>query len=150
VMNLMERTWWPTNSEEANDATKELRQRIESCREASLSLLRFAEYHNCPLPKSHPGDGNTPKTWDEVFASLSAWEEKVESSSATNQGLADAGGFIERLFAGPDNVELSPHELALLEAHLRQPVSFATIQQEKKATDDSPTEAARNKLTLIR
>src|SRR5262249_27639514 len=56
VMNLMGRTWWPTNSEEAKDATKELRQRIESCREASLSLLRFAEYHGCPLPKAHPGD----------------------------------------------------------------------------------------------
>jgi hypothetical protein len=38
----------------------------------------------------------------------------------------------------------------LLEAHLRQPVSLATIQQEKKATGHSPTEAARNKLTLIR
>jgi hypothetical protein len=150
VMNLMGRTWWPTNSEEANDTTKELRQRIETCREASLSLLRFAEYHGCPLPKAHPGDGNTPKTWDEVFASLSAWEEQVESSSATNQELADAGGFIERLLAGPEKVELSPHALALLEAHLRQPVSFAVIQQEKKAAGHSPTEAARNKLKLIR
>jgi hypothetical protein len=32
--------------------------------------------------------------------------------------------------------------------HLQQPVSFATIQQEKKAMGHSPTEAARNKLTL--
>src|SRR6516162_9407091 len=52
--------------------------------------------------------------------------------------------------AGPDEVELSPRDMALLEAHLRQPVSFATIQQEKKVTGHSPTEAARNKLTLIR
>jgi hypothetical protein len=58
--------------------------------------------------------------------------------------------FIERLLAGPDDVDVSPRGMALLEAHLRQPVSFATIQQEKKATGHSPTEAARNKLTLIR
>jgi hypothetical protein len=40
--------------------------------------------------------------------------------------------------------------MALLEAHLRQPVSFATIQHEKKATGHSPTETGRNKLKLIR
>jgi hypothetical protein len=39
--------------------------------------------------------------------------------------------------------------MALLEAHLRQPVSFATIQKEKKATGHSPTAAAWNKLKLI-
>src|SRR5262249_18814112 len=44
----------------------------------------------------------------------------------------------------------SPCDMALLEAHLRQPVSFATIQRDKKATGHSQTEAARNKLILIR
>ena len=58
--------------------------------------------------------------------------------------------FISRLLAGPANVKLSLEDLALLEAYLRQPVSFATIQQEKKATGHSPTEAARNKQKLIR
>jgi hypothetical protein len=58
--------------------------------------------------------------------------------------------FIRRLLDGPDDVELSPSDMALLEAHLRQPVSFATIQREKKATGHSPTEAAWNKLKLIR
>jgi hypothetical protein len=57
---------------------------------------------------------------------------------------------IERLLAGPADVDLSPRDMALLEAHLRQPVSFATIQQEKKETGRSSTEAARNKLKLIR
>jgi len=64
--------------------------------------------------------------------------------------LARNESLIKRLLAGPDDVELSPREMAMLEAHLRQPVSFATIQQEKKATGHSPTEAARNKLKLIR
>jgi hypothetical protein len=58
--------------------------------------------------------------------------------------------FIRRLLDGPNNVELSPGDMALLEAHLRQPVSFATIQKEKQATGHSPTAAARNKLKLIR
>jgi hypothetical protein len=58
--------------------------------------------------------------------------------------------FIKRLLAGPDDVELSPRDMALLEAYLRQPVSFATIQQEKQATGHSLTKAARDKLKLIR
>jgi hypothetical protein len=58
--------------------------------------------------------------------------------------------FIRRLLDGPADVELSPREMALLEACLRQPVSFATIQREKKATGHSPTEEAWNKLRLIR
>jgi hypothetical protein len=58
--------------------------------------------------------------------------------------------FIRRLLDGPADVELSPREMALLEAYLRQPVSFATIQREKKATGHSPTEEAWNKLRLIR
>jgi hypothetical protein len=67
----------------------------------------------------------------------------------TSMSFADSP-FIRRLLAGPNNVELSPSDMALLEAHLRQPVSFATIQREKKATGHSPTEAAQNKLKLIR
>jgi hypothetical protein len=79
-------------------------------------------------------------------------DKAFEQFSEATRQLRNAieGLFIERLLAGPDDAELSPRELALLEAHLRQPVSFATIQQEKKATGHSPTEAARNKLKLIR
>jgi alpha-amylase/alpha-mannosidase (GH57 family) len=58
--------------------------------------------------------------------------------------------FIERLPAGPIDVELSPRELAWLEAYVQQPVSFATIQQEKKPTGQSATLAGRNRLKLIR
>jgi hypothetical protein len=78
------------------------------------------------------------------FNPFAASVETLKRLLARNESL------IERLLAGPDDVELSPRDLALLEAHLRQPVSFATIQQEKKATGHSPTEAARNKLKLIR
>ena len=74
----------------------------------------------------------------------------VESARTLPTTLNCDESLIERLSAGPDDVELSPREMALLEAHLRQPVSFATIPQEKKATGHSPTKAARNKLKLIR
>jgi hypothetical protein len=78
------------------------------------------------------------------FNPFAASVETLKRLLARNESL------IERLLAGPDIVELSPRDMALLEAHLRQPVSFAAIQQEKKATGHSPIEAARNKLTLIR
>src|SRR5262249_32651563 len=78
------------------------------------------------------------------FNPFAASVETLKRLLARNESL------IERLLVGPDDMELSPRDMALLEAHLRQPVSFATIQQEKKATGHSPTEAARNKLTLIR
>jgi hypothetical protein len=78
------------------------------------------------------------------------WRSFDASSSPADQSSEDADRFIERVLAGPDGVELTPHELTLLEAHLRQPVSFVTLQQEKKATGHSPTEVARNKLEGIR
>jgi hypothetical protein len=77
-------------------------------------------------------------------------DEVADILEAKESSAGNAGQFIERLLSGPDDVELSPRDMALLEAYLRQPVSLATIQQEKKATGHSPTEAARNKLTLIR
>jgi hypothetical protein len=77
-------------------------------------------------------------------------EEAMDKLDGVESRRNDASFIIERLLAGPDDVELSPREMALLEAHLRQPESYATIQQEKKATGHSPTEAARNKLKLIR
>lgn len=47
--------------------------------------------------------------------------------------------FVKRLMAGPDDAELTLRELALLEAHLKQP-----------ATGKSETQGKRNKLILIR
>lgn len=78
------------------------------------------------------------------FNPFTASVETLKRLIARNESL------IGRLLAGPDDAELSPREMALLETYLRQPVSFATIQQEKTATGHSPTEAARNKLILIR
>jgi hypothetical protein len=57
---------------------------------------------------------------------------------------------IPRLLAGPDNTELTPSELALLEAHLKQPIALSTIQEEKQTTGKSETNEQRKKLTLIR
>lgn len=58
--------------------------------------------------------------------------------------------FISHLLAGPDDAELSPRDLALLEAYLRQPMSFAKIQSERMKLGRSPTQEAWNKLKLIR
>jgi hypothetical protein len=58
---------------------------------------------------------------------------------------------ISRLLAGPDDVVLSSRELGFLDARLRQPISFATVQRERKQQDGrSPTWEAHNKLKLIR
>jgi len=78
------------------------------------------------------------------FNPFAASVETLKRLLARNESL------IERLLAGPDDVELSPREMALLEAHLRRPGSSARIEQEKKATGHSPTEEARNRLSLIR
>ena len=61
-----------------------------------------------------------------------------------------ADGFIDRLLAGPDGPVLSPRELALVEARLKQPVPLSQIQREKQTTGESETNAKRNKLELIR
>src|SRR5262249_18889803 len=74
----------------------------------------------------------------------------VASVETLKRLLARNESLIERLLAGLHDVELSPRELALLEAHLRQPIFSATIRREKKATGYSPTEAARNKLKRVR
>jgi len=71
-----------------------------------------------------------------------------ERAAQVGMGGADAG-FIERLLAGPNDVELTPRELAMLEAHLKQPVSLAQMQREAKA-GTKETATARNKLKLIR
>ncbi|MDA1052705.1 MAG: hypothetical protein O3C40_19800 [Planctomycetota bacterium] len=79
------------------------------------------------------------------------FREGFPKPAATLTGNAANGGdLIERLLAGPDDAELSPRELALLEAYLQQPVSMAAIQREKQATGESETNAKRNKLKLIR
>jgi hypothetical protein len=58
--------------------------------------------------------------------------------------------FIERLLAGPDDVELSKRDLALLEAHLHQPISYSAVYREQKSEGESQILRDRNKLKLIR
>jgi hypothetical protein len=60
--------------------------------------------------------------------------------------------FTQRLLSGPDDIELTPRELALLDAHLKQSIDFSAIQRERMA---SPTQASETwdrirKLRLIR
>jgi len=79
------------------------------------------------------------------------FREGFPKPAATLTGNAPNGGdLIEQLLTGPDDAELSPRELAMLEAHLAQPVSMAAIQREKQANGESETNAKRNKLKLIR
>jgi hypothetical protein len=107
------------------------------------------ERRTIAIPKGKPAPFDSFKVT--ATESLWTWWRSFDaSSSPADQSSEDTDRFIKRLLAGPDDVELSLHEMALLEAHLRQPVSFATIQQEKQVTGHSPTEAARNKLKLIR
>ena len=90
----------------------------------------------------------------EDVAILDAWLTDVAEAvklSITPADLTGAtGDLVARLLAGPDNIKLTPSELAMLEAYLKQPVSLSTIQQEQRATGESETLAKRNKLTLIR
>jgi hypothetical protein len=58
--------------------------------------------------------------------------------------------FIERLLAGPDEVELTPRELALLEGHMQQKDTSSTVQPSNQATGESESNANLNKLKLIR
>jgi hypothetical protein len=127
-----------------------LSARLQSGFDAALRCVAEldAKYAEHPAPEdatesdSIVGDRLLP-CYDKT-SEFVALVEDIKKATAANESL------IERLLAGPDDVELSPRDLALLEAHLRQPVSLATIPQEKEATGHSPTEAARNKLTLIR
>jgi hypothetical protein len=57
---------------------------------------------------------------------------------------------VSRLLSGPDDAVLTPEELALLAAYLRQPVTLSVIYRERERLGRSPTQEARNKLTLIR
>lgn len=69
----------------------------------------------------------------------------IQATDNANGG----GNLIERLLAGPDDVELNPREMALLAAHLRQPISLSQIQKEQQRTGESATQQRRNKLKLI-
>lgn len=62
-----------------------------------------------------------------------------------------SGDFIERLLAGPDDVELTPKQRALLSAYLdNYRLSFATVQRERRAIGASPTLERLQKLRRIR
>jgi hypothetical protein len=61
----------------------------------------------------------------------------------------DGQDFIERLLAGPDDVELTPRQLAQVAAELKRPLSLSAVQEEKRAGGQSETLTKRDKLTRI-
>ncbi len=84
---------------------------------------------------------------------LSRLREPCANTSAarpTHSSLnKNVGNLIDRLIAGPDDVELSSEERASVEAYLKQPVSLSAIQREKREAGESATQARRNKLKLV-
>jgi hypothetical protein len=79
-------------------------------------------------------------------------ETKPQIAEAPAFATTEDVSFIDRLLAGPDDAELTPRELALLEAHLKQPIDFAAVQRERHAhpTGESETWNRHSKLKLIR
>jgi len=74
----------------------------------------------------------------------------ADSPPTPNDAIkAGEGDFIERLLAGPVDPELSPRDLALLRAHLNQPVSLAQRRREARAEGRLETAQRRKKLELI-
>ncbi len=103
------------------------------------------------IPKGKPAPFDSFK----VTATESLWtwwhSAAVESPNQSEPAIkAGENDFIGRLLAGPDDAELSPRELALLEAYLKQPVSLAQMQLEATAEGTSELARRRNKLKLIR
>jgi len=77
-----------------------------------------------------------------------ALERRAGKPSLT-AATGDTASFLEQLLAGPDDAELTPRELALLEAHLRQPISLEQMKREAMAGSLGKA-VGRNKLKLIR
>jgi hypothetical protein len=67
-----------------------------------------------------------------------------------DEHMGDADRIIERLLAGPEGVELSPSDMAVLDAILPHPVSLDAVQHQKNVAGHALSEAAQKKLTLIR
>ena len=112
---------------------------------AAAHLARLADVNSLKKPFTAADEADVIKSILEYLAAF-----KKEVSGDGDSKLRNSGTLIERLLAGPDDTELTPTELALVEAHLKQPISLSTIQQEKQTTGQSETQAERNKLTLIR
>lgn len=61
----------------------------------------------------------------------------------------DSGDLIDRLLTGLDTVELSPKDLALLEAYLKQPLLLERFQRKRATTGSSQLQEEHNKLKFI-
>jgi len=72
-----------------------------------------------------------------------------DTQPAKQPEISTEPNLIDRLLSGPEDVELTAKELALLEAHLKQPRSLAAMQQETQTTGRSASNERRNQLKLI-
>lgn len=85
----------------------------------------------------------------EVLSIVKGGLEWLAASPPPQPGATD-GEFIGWLLGAPEPPELRPRELALLEAHLAQPLLPETVQREKQQTGHSQAQENRSKLKLIR
>jgi len=102
--------------------------------------------------KMIPKDKPTPFDCFKVIATDSLWKWWNSPDAAASKDATGATGiaaFIEGLLAGPDNIELGPREMAMLEAKIKQSCRPSDIQREKKKTGRSQILDDRSKLNLI-
>ncbi|TWU08902.1 hypothetical protein CA54_41410 [Symmachiella macrocystis] len=99
-----------------------------------------------------PNDATELPDWLEAMRTAAEYVKTILMQYPIQRRLtpSTADGLTDRLLAGPDDAELSPRELALLEAVLKQPVSLPQMQRAKQTTGKSETNAKLNKLKQIR
>lgn len=89
AMNQLGAIWWSTGQREVADLTRELHLRLEGCRQASLALLGFADYHGHPVPKLQVDDADAVPSWDALFGDLVDWEQRIAGACQGDKAKTD-------------------------------------------------------------
>lgn len=154
------------NGDVGKETTVQIRYAIQRLIDRHYELLR----EHFPDHESHPDRDEMPDEMRafevEILDEYAIIEQQFQKtaeylrrvSALVRSKLAKAQppsnlGLIDRLLAGPDHAELTPSELALLEAHLQQPSNRPTLGEMADAANGrAPSERAigLQKLKLIR
>src|SRR5262249_49578005 len=104
-------------------------------------------------PKGKPAPFDCFKVMATAAALSAWWQESEAAGPHKGETPGDSTQLIEKLLAGPDTVELTRRDFALLNAYLKQPIDMAprySEAEEKRETGQSQARWDRNKLKLIR